>query len=267
MYKKHWSLAEKPFVNTPDPRFMYHSHRHEEALTRFLYVVTEGKGAMLLTGDYGCGKTLLTRVFLSGLDTERYDVALVTHPNLSPTDFLREIMYQFGYETKDLTKVDLLHMLDKHLMRNRCKEMRTIVVVDEAQLVDDPLTLEEIRLLLNFQQNDSFNISLMLVGQPELRDRVIEFPQLRQRLSVRFHLGPLSEADTVGYIAKRLSIASATHEIFTEDAVAAVFEASCGVPRDINNICDLALLIGYGRRVNIVDREVIAQVVQDLDLG
>ncbi len=185
MYEKYWRLSDKPFRNTPDPQYFFFARQYEEALARAIYVVTEGQGAMLLTGECGCGKTLLTRVLVDELDPARFEVALVPYPNLEPDELLGEILRQFGFEAADTAKTskpEKLERLEAFLAATQKRGASTIVIVDEGQVVHNDETLEEIRLLLNFQQAKSFFLSLILVGQPELRERIDALPQLSQRL-------------------------------------------------------------------------------------
>jgi len=265
MYEKYWSLNDKPFRNTPDPHYLFFSRQHEEALTRMLYTITEGQGAMMLTGDYGCGKTLLCRALLDELDPARFEVALVPYPNLTATEFLQEILRQFGYETEGLSKVELLHQLSECLLDNQARGCSTLVIVDEAQIVLERMTLEEIRLLLNFQQDRRFYLTLLLMGQPELRERVESMPQLLQRLSICYHIGPFDEEDSVRYMDHRLNIAGNTNAIFTRGAEKLIAAASEGVPRRINNVADMALLVGFGQKAPVVDDAIVQQVVADME--
>jgi general secretion pathway protein A len=266
MYLNYWGLSEVPFKNTPDPKFIYYSSEHEEALVRLLYVVTEGRGGLLLTGEYGCGKTLLSRVFLKELNDSKFLVALITNPNLSDTDFLKEVLYQLGIETSSREKVDLLHELDKVVLRTQEGGRSIVVIIDEAQQVMDDNTFEEIRLLLNYQKYDSFMVSLVLMGQPELRAKVAAIPQLKQRLGMRFHLRPLTKDECFKYIEHRLNVAGQTRVIFEDDAKESIFEYSQGTPREVNNICDMALLTGFGYNSSSIDAELIKMVVEDMSL-
>lgn len=265
MYCNHWGLTAKPFNNTPDPRYLYYSPDHEETLIRLLYVANEQNGALLLTGGVGCGKTLVSRVFINELNPDRYDVALVTHPNLCAAEFIKEILYQLGIETELSSKVDLIHLLNERVFEASRRGRHTIVIIDEAQLIRDPLTMEEIRLLLNFQQNDRFYITLVLMGQPELAAHVAKIPQLEQRLGVKCHIGALSRADSGDYIRHRLKLAGTTATIFSEEACELIHTASGGIPRQINTICDMALLVGFGQKLSSVSADIIEQVIQDVD--
>ncbi|MFH0909915.1 MAG: AAA family ATPase [Planctomycetota bacterium] len=266
MYEAYWNLAEKPFMNTPDSRFLYFSRQHEESLTRMLYAITEDKGAMLLTGDYGCGKTLLSRTLLERLDPARYDMALLPHPNLSAVEFLQEILYQFGYESpRTENKAELLHLLNDCLLANHARGRSTLILVDEAQMVIDKSTLEEIRLLLNFQRNRRFFLTLILMGQPEFMKTLEALPQLLQRLSVRYHLSALSPEDTHAYLRRRLEIAGSRQEIFTSRAEDRIVEVSKGVPRSVNNVADMALMVGFGQKAPVVDEEIVRQVIDDMN--
>ena len=266
MYEAYWGLTEKPFRNTPDARFLFFTRQLEEALTRLLYTITEDKGAMVLTGECGCGKTFLSRILFEQLDPERYDIAMLPHPNLSPEELLREILHQFGYEAPGgSAKTELLHLLNDCLLANRARGRSTIVLVDEAQMIRDETTLEEIRLLLNFQQDRTFLLTLILMGQPEFGTVIDELPQLRQRLAVRFHLDRLKPDERRAYVRHRLRVAGATQEIFTSGAETLLVEASEGVPRRLNNLADMALMVGFGQKAPVVDEGILRHVAADID--
>ncbi len=265
MYEDYWHLNDKPFRNTPDPHYLFFSQEHEEAMTRMLYTLAEGQGAMMLTADYGCGKTTLCRVLLDELDPQRFEVALVPYPNLTGTELLQEILRQFGCETQGLTKVELLHRLGDCLLDNQARGCSTLIIVDEAQVVLERMTMEEIRLLLNFQQDRRFCLTLLLLGQPELRERVEAMPQLRQRLSIRYHIGPFGEEDAIHYLGHRLAVAGASDELFTRGAERLIASAGEGVPRRMNNLADMSLLVGFGQKAPVVDDAIVQQVVTDMD--
>lgn len=265
MYEGYWGLDEKPFRNTPNPRYLYISEGHEEALTRLLYAVAERKGGLLLTGDYGCGKTLLSRVLLMELSPERYEMAIVASPNLSPTEFLQEVLYQFGVGAcAGATKRELRHRFEAFVHNCERAGRHPVLLVDEAQMAGDRETLEEMRLLLNLQRDDSFLLTLVLAGQPELRAIIDRVPQFKQRLTLRYHLGPLSQAEVPLYVRHRMARAGAKRAIFTPEAERAIHAATGGVPREINSLGDLALLVGCGRGAREIGPDFVWEIARDL---
>ncbi len=269
MYEEYWGLTEKPFENTPDPHFLYHSSKHEEAFSRLLYAIRERKGAAMLSGEYGSGKTLLSRALLEELDKERYQVVLIFNPNLPLIEFLKEIIYQLGGNSSFNTKTELLHILNEILYSNRQANKDTIVVIDEAQAIASDEIFEELRLLLNFQLDDMFLLTLILLGQPELKEKVDRIPQLKQRMGIRYHLFGLDEWETQGYIIHRLKIAGLAEGIskgiFPEESCHLIFKGSEGIPRRINNICDMCLLIGFGDKRSSINEETTRKVIVDLE--
>lgn len=266
MYEKHWGLSEKPFENTPDPRFMYYSKKHEEALTRLLYAVKEEKGAAMLTGEYGSGKTVLSRILIDELIKNKiYEVALIIHPQLNPLEFMQEIIYQLKNEHVEGSKPKLLHMLQDSIYKNYREEKKTVVLIDEAQIIRSQETFEEVRLFLNFQLNNKFLITLILIGQPELLRKINAIPQLEQRLGIKYHLTGLDDKETQEYIKHRLEVARAQKEIFTKEALEIIYQYSKGLPRKINNICDLSLLVGFGSDAKEIGRELVEKVAADLN--
>lgn len=266
MYEHYWKLREKPFRNTPDPRYLFFSRAHEEALTRMLYTIAENQGAMLFTGAVGAGKTLLSRVLVDQLDPNRFDMAYIDHPSLTDTEILEEILRQFGYEVEHCSKPKLLQLLRECLQNQRDHGRTTIVLVDEAQMIENEQTLEELRLLLNFQQTEDFGLTLILVGQPELRRIVEDIPQLYQRLSVRYHLDPLGKEEAHAYIRHRLTVAGGEEDVFTANAEKLIVQVAEGVPRRINSLADMALLVGFGMKAPVIDDAIIRQVASDMEL-
>ncbi len=267
MYEKYWGLAEKPFENTPNPRFMYYSNKHEEALTRLLYAIKEEKGSAMLTGEYGSGKTILSRIIIDELIKDKiYEVALITHPQLSPIEFIQEIIYQLKNEHVNGSKPQLLHMMQDIIYKNYKDGKKVVILIDEAQIVKSRQTFEEVRLFLNFQLNDRFLITLILIGQPELLNRVREIPQLWQRLGIKYHLSGLTSLESEAYIKHRLSVAGAKSDIFTADAIEIIHNYSKGIPRSMNNACDMSLLIGFGQEAKVIDRDLASKVVEDLKM-
>jgi type II secretory pathway predicted ATPase ExeA len=264
MYEAYWELTEPPFDNSPNPRFFYLSPEHEEALVRLVYTVRHRKGCGMLTGEYGCGKTTLSRALIQRLEAERYEIGLLTNPRWGPVDFLREVLYQLGVETIERSKPELLHQLHDLFFRNFRDGRDTVVIVDEAQLLEDASLFEELRLLMNFQTDDRFLVTVLLIGSPELREKIRALKHLDQRIAIRYHLNALDYAHTAAYVAHRLRMAGRTRPLFTEDAIQLIFDFTRGTPREINNVCDVALLVGYTRRAGEVGEKIVAEVIKDM---
>lgn len=266
MYEKHWGLNERPFENTPDPRFMYYSKKHEEALTRLLYAIKETKGAAMLTGEYGSGKTILSRIVIDELiKNHMYEVALIIHPQLTPIQFIQEIIYQLKNEHVVGEKPQILHIMQDIIYKNYAEGKNTVILIDEAQIIRNKETFEELRLFLNFQLNNKFLLTLVLIGQPELLYKVKAIPQLEQRLGIKYHLTALNEKETDEYIRHRLTVAGAKKDIFTRGAIEVIYNYSQGLPRKINNVCDMSLLIGFGQEAKDINKELAEKVVSDLN--
>ncbi len=263
MYADYWGLKSLPFENVPDPRFYFPSSQHEEGLHRMLYAVTQRKGAAMLTGEVGCGKTLLSREFLSHLRDDRFNVAMITNPSFPAQQFLYEVLYQFGIETTGNRKVSMLHRFNEHLLNNDERQIQSVLVVDEAQTISDNQVLEELRLLLNFQRNDRFLLTLVLLGQPELREKLWTIPQFAQRIGLQYHLMPLEPSEVERYIKFRLLAAGGPEELFDGEAVQLISECSKGIPRVINNLCDLCLLSGCLAKASRIDAGLVQMVARN----
>ena len=255
MYLEYWGFKLFPFENVPDPRFLYLSQSHEEALSRLLYAARMVKGGAMLSGEVGCGKTTLAKACIQELSVDKFDMALVVNPRLEPVEFLQEVLYQFGITDVPDSKIKCLRSLNDKMTRNRKDGKETLLLVDEAQLVPE-LSLEEIRLLLNAQVEDRFLITVLLFGQPELKDRIRNLPQLDQRIPIKFHLPPFDPEDSRKYIHFRQKKAGREKSAFDQEAVERVFEHTRGVARKINNLCDLALLVGYSRGEKMINANI-----------
>ena len=264
MYEEYWGLTEPPFDNSPNPKFLYLSPEHEEALVRMMYAVSHRKGCAMLTGEYGCGKTTLSRALIQRLEAERYEIGLLTNPSWTSTEFLSEILYQLGVETNDKSKPDLLHRLNEVFFRNFREGRDSVIIVDEAQLVGDDAVFEELRLLTNFQTDDRFLVTILLIGSPELTPKVRRLKHLDQRIAIRYHLNTLDDKHTAQYITHRLKMAGQPGQIFNAEAVRLIFDFTRGTPREINNLCDIALLVGYGKKVREIDEKIVAGVIRDM---
>ena len=201
MYLEYWGLKRLPFENVPDPDFIYYSPEHLEALSRLLYVAKGNKGIVLITGEIGSGKTTLSRVLIQQLPREKYDIGLMVNTTLAPLDFLREVLRSYGLNHgDDLSKSFLLKLFYDKMLENSKQEKGTLLIIDEAQLISKE-TFEELRLLLNFQLNNKFLLTVILLGQPELRNIVKDIEQLDQRVAIRYHLNPLNFYETLVYMS------------------------------------------------------------------
>lgn len=260
MYESYWGLDRKPFDNVPDPRFFFRSQMHEEAHLRLLYSLKENKGGAMLSGEYGCGKTMLIRLIISEIAEAGYEIAFINNPRWKPDEMWQEILYEFGEEQEMGNDSAAYRVLGDLLYRNVERGLSNLVVVDEAQLIREDSIFEELRLLLNFQLEDRFLVNLFLVGQPELRERVMAIPELDQRIAVKYHLYPFNQEDTRAYIKFRLGTAGLEAFPFTDEAVEETHKLSMGSPRRINNVCDMALLTAFHRKVKVIDDEIIRSV-------
>jgi type II secretory pathway predicted ATPase ExeA len=264
MYLEHFGLARKPFSKTPDPAFLYPSRRHAEALARLSHAVEEREVAVL-TGDVGAGKTTLSRALVDAF-ADRCRFSLVVNPALPPAQLLGAIAQGFGLGDRP-RKSDLFAALGAHFAALDAQGLFAVVVIDEAQMLAGRAAYDELRLLTNLAADDRGLVGLVLVGQPELRDRLRDRggEAFAQRVGVGYHLGALDEQETGAYLEHRLAVAGRTAPLFTPDAVAAVHAASGGVPRRVNQVAASALLEGFARDAAAVDADVVAAAVSDRD--
>jgi general secretion pathway protein A len=248
MYLSFFGLLEKPFAITPDPRYLYLSARHAEALAHLLYGINEAGGFVQLTGEVGTGKTTIIRSLLAQTP-KNAEIALILNPRMTASEFLLTICEELGIGVPDAatdSRKDLVDILNHYLLRAHADGRRIVLVVDEAQNLA-PDVLEQVRLLTNLETNTQKLLQIILIGQPELRDLLArnELRQLAQRVTGRYHLHPLSAAETAAYVRHRLRVAGATSDIFSSMALAELFHLSGGVPRVINVVADRALLGAY----------------------
>lgn len=264
MYKDFYGLREKPFSKTPDPRFLYLSHGHREALARLQYVVEEREPA-LLTGEIGCGKTTISRALMDSMGS-RYRFCFVYNPRLTAHEFLRVVARSLLVESLPPGKDDLLKEITDVLYRLHEQDVCPVIIVDEAQLIPDREIFDEIRLLTNFQLDDRNLLSIVLMGQPELRKILADpvYEPFRQRIGIHFHLNPLTVEETQDYLDFRIEVAGGRQGLFAPDAVQKIYELSGGVPRMINQIATNALLEGFGRDATLIDSSVLEQLEREL---
>jgi type II secretory pathway predicted ATPase ExeA len=264
MYKAFYGLSEKPFSKTPDPRFLYMSSGHREALARLEYAVEESEIA-LLTGEIGCGKTTLSRALMDRVGG-RYHFLFVFNPRLSCDELLRVIAAGLSVESPSLQKDQLLREITGALYRLHGEGRIPVLVIDEAQMIADRELFDEIRLLTNFQLDDKNLMSVIIMGQPELRAMLAspDYEPFRQRISLNFHLAPLGLEETLEYLDFRMVAAGGTPGLFSPDAVQRIYELSGGVPRRINAVATNALLIGFGRDASWIDASVVEETAAEL---
>jgi general secretion pathway protein A len=266
MYTKFFGLTEKPFAITPDPRYLFMSEQHSEALAHLVYGISESGGFIQLTGEVGTGKTTLVRTVLGRLPAE-VDVALILNPQLTALEFLIAICEELSTpppEDKRSAK-SLVDTLNRHLLAAHARGRRTILLVDEAQNLS-PEVLEQLRLLTNLETAKQKLLQIILIAQPELRDILARdnLRQLAQRVTGRYHLEPLSRKESGQYIDHRLKVAGALGEIFDDAAKQEIFELSGGVPRIINVICDRAMLGAYSRETRKIGKKLVERAAAEV---
>ena len=233
---------------------------------RMLYCIRERKAAGVLSGVFGCGKTVIGQVILQELSQERYRTAYVANPRLGDLDLLRMIAHQLGLTPPPAGKTDVLIGLET-LMTNAAQEGRdTVVVVDEAHTIRDAGVLEELRLLMNFHRQDRFLVTLLLLGQPELTKLIGDNPPFEQRIGIKSHVAALTFEDTRDYIHHRLQVAGHAEpaSVFTSDALQVIYDSAGGIPRRLNRLCDICLLAAMGRRQHIVESSVVLEEAKEL---
>jgi general secretion pathway protein A len=267
MYTTFFGLAEKPFAITPDPRYLYLSERHAEALAHLLYGINESGGFIQLTGEVGTGKTTVVRTLLSRVP-HHADVAVILNPRITPVEFLLTICEELGLPIAETDRDSVKQMVDalnRRLLNAHAEGRRIIVLVDEAQNLSFDV-LEQVRLLTNLETPTQKLLQIILIGQPELRELLdrTDLRQLAQRITGRYHLMPLSREETKGYVRHRLRVAGATEEIFTPGALLEVHRLSQGIPRVINVACDRALLGGYTQETKKISASLVRQAAGEV---
>ncbi|HEX9771845.1 MAG TPA: AAA family ATPase [Steroidobacteraceae bacterium] len=267
MYTSFFGLQEKPFAITPDPRYLYLSERHAEALAHLLYGINEAGGFIQLTGEVGTGKTTIIRSLLEQLPAHA-DVALILNPRVTPAEFLLTICEELRVPVPEPGRGSvklLMDLLGRRLLDTHARGRRVVLIVDEAQNLSAH-TLEQVRLLTNLETATAKLLQIILIGQPELRDLLArpELRQLAQRVTGRYHLNPLSIDETGGYIKHRMRVAGATAEAFTPSALREAHRLSGGVPRIINVICDRALLGAFTQEDHRVSSALVRQAASEV---
>jgi general secretion pathway protein A len=271
MYKTFFNLTRNPFELTPDPDFLFPTRRHNEALAALYYGVRGHKGFVVLTGEVGTGKTLLLRCLLQ-LFKQSKDIAYayLFNSRLTATEFLQFVVSDFGLPASGKNKSELLLELSNYVISRGLKKLTTVLILDEAHHLSADI-LEEVRLLTNLETTNDKLLQILLVGQPELDQKLdsVGLRQLKQRIALRSHLEPLNQNETKEYVERRLHVAGANSSaavLFPAETLAAVYRYSRGTPRLINTICDNALLTAYSRQMRGVTPEIVEGIVKDLRL-
>jgi general secretion pathway protein A len=270
MYAAHFGLKREPFSIAPDPRYLFMSERHREALAHLLYGVRGGGGFVLLTGEIGAGKTTVCRCFLEQVP-KRCNVAYIFNPKLTALELLQSVCEEFritvhARDSGAPTLKDHVDALNEYLLRTHAAGQNSVLIIDEAQNLSADV-LEQLRLLTNLETNERKLLQIILIGQPELRDMLArpELEQLAQRVVARFHLDPLAEEETAHYIKHRLSVAGMSGLIpFDRDARHRIHELTRGVPRRINLLCDRALLGAYASGRQRVDKAIVEKAAREV---
>lgn len=266
MYLDFYGLKEPPFNITPNPRYLYFSAKHREALNYLLYGIRERKGFVQITGEVGAGKTTLCRALLEQLGAN-YSTALILNPVLNAEQLVKAIASEFGLNVKSLNLLETLAEINAFLLQQMADGRESVLIIDEAQNLT-PELLEQVRLLSNLETDDRKLLQIVLLGQPELRDRLNDpsLRQLRQRITARFHLTPLKQFELSQYVQHRLQISGAQGPpFFTLPALWRIFAYSKGIPRLVNAVCDKCLLAGFVQQTERITFGLVGRAVRELE--
>ncbi len=262
MYQKHWNLKKLPFENTPDTEFFFESEKHKEAFSRLSRVAEEKKACAVLTGAYGTGKTLILKALERHFKKKGYIFSSVQNPRLDDLGLLKIILHNFTGYNVPKTKEDVLMGIERFLRDTFQDGKHVVVAIDEAQLINDENVFEELRLLLNFQTETCFLLTLLLSGQPELKEKLDANKQFSQRVSLSYRLKPLDLGETRKYIEYRLEVAGLLENIFNEKAIELIFERSGGIPRQINNLANMSMLAAFSKGERVITEALVLEGVE-----
>jgi general secretion pathway protein A len=268
MYESFYGLKEKPFNLTPDPDYLYMSPGHENAYTHLEYAIQESKGFVVVTGEVGSGKTTLINYLLRKIP-QAIHVGIINNTFVQPQELLKMICHEFEIQFEDSDKTVLLTRLYGYLLEQFSKRERVVLIIDEAQNLSEK-TLEEIRMLSNLESEKHHLIQMILVGQPQLKEKLQRksLEQFVQRVTVNCHLDALDKVEVENYIHHRLTVAGAQNlDLFDPEAIKAIYKHSLGIPRLINTLCDAAFVYGYADDIKVIGRDLIEAVAQARNLG
>lgn len=267
MYLAFYGLKEKPFNITSDPNFLFMSRRHKEAFSYLTYGITERKGFLEITGEIGTGKTTLCRALLNQFNNEDVKTAFILNPDLSEMQLLQAIVEDFGLIVESKTKLGLFKQLNNFLIEQLRQDNNVVLILDEAQNISLEL-LERIRMLSNLETEKAKLFQIILVGQPELRNKLNtpQLKQLKQRIGVRYHIRPLNQDEIDKYIYHRLSVAGSDGSVvFAPEAIEKIYNYSGGTPRLINIICDKLLLLGYVLETKTISEDLVRRGIREIE--
>lgn len=266
VYLEHYGLKEPPFAITPNPRFLFYSTKHREAYNHLLYGIRERKGFVQLTGEVGAGKTTLCRAMLDALDGQ-FATALILNPVMSPNEMMKAIAIEFGLAVEGMDRLETIAVINEFLLWRASQGKDAVLIIDEAQNLTDEL-LEQVRLLSNLETDDRKLLQIVLMGQPELRNRLNAhgLRQLRQRITVRYHLSALTREEVADYIRHRIHVSGGNGKpSFTQPAIWRIHRYSGGVPRLVNAVCDKTLLAGFVNQTDKVDFGLVGRAIRELE--
>ncbi len=267
VYLQYYGLTAAPFDLTPNPRFLFYTAKHREAFNHLLYGIQQRKGFVQLTGEVGAGKTTLCRALMEQLDHATYATALILNPVLDAEQLMKAIAMEFGLKVKGLDRLETVALINEFLLEQAGNNRDCLLIIDEAQDLTDDL-LEQVRLLSNLETDSRKLLQIVLMGQPELRERLNQHKlrQLRQRITVRFHLRPLSQSELSQYVRHRLAVSGANGApYFTTPALWRIYNYSGGVPRLVNALCDKALLAGFVQQSDKINFSMIGRAIRELE--
>lgn len=266
MYLEYYGLSEPPFNITPNPRFLFYSAKHREAFNHLLYGIRERKGFVQLTGEVGAGKTTLCRALLDQLG-QNFSTALILNPALDPDQLIKSIATEFGLDVRGIDRLECISIINFFLLEQMAQGRETVLIIDEAQNLTNDL-LEQVRLLSNLETDDRKLLQIVLMGQPELRDRLNHhnLRQLRQRITVRYHLRSLKLNEIAQYIEHRLHVSGGKgNPTFTKPALWRMHRYTQGVPRLINALADKCLLAGFVHAQNKINFRMVGRAIRELE--
>lgn len=264
MYLEYFGFKKKPFENVNDKEFFYQSESHQEAYSRISFVIEDKKNCAVLSGAYGTGKTFVLKAIEKDLTRKGYIFSVISNPSVDNVGILKLILHNFiGYKLPD-DKADLLILFERFLKDTHRDAKHCVVIIDEAQNIKDENVFEELRMLMNMQMDSKNLLTLILSGQSELSERLSSNKQFIQRVFLSYELKPLSLNETVEYIEYRLKVAGSNEKIFEDNAYELIYERSGGIPRWINNICNMSLLTAFTKEVKTVNEDIVSEAIESM---